>query len=52
MQISFGNGVQFGPPKIETRICSLLQDVSILVELNPLTPELNPSAQRCVTRFI
>jgi hypothetical protein len=23
----------------------------ILVTINPLTPELNPSAQRCLTRF-
>jgi hypothetical protein len=27
--------------------CSLM----ILFYINPLTPELNPSAQRCMTRF-
>ena len=31
MQISFWNGIQFEQPKIETRICSFLQDVSILI---------------------
>jgi hypothetical protein len=24
----------------------------IIVIINPLTPELNPSAQRCLTRFL
>jgi hypothetical protein len=30
----------------------LLTDVSKTLTINPLTPELNPSAQRCLTRFI
>jgi hypothetical protein len=25
---------------------------TVIVPFNPLTPELNPSAQRCVTRFL
>jgi hypothetical protein len=24
----------------------------IIVHINPLTPELNPSAQRCLTKFL
>jgi hypothetical protein len=27
------------------------QNIQLSYKLNPLTPELNPSAQRCLTRF-
>jgi hypothetical protein len=32
--------------------CNDLFPLSLAVSINPLTPELNPSAQRCLARFL
>jgi hypothetical protein len=41
------------PLNIETAVENKSQCKSKFVPLlNPLTPELNPSAQRCLTRFL
>jgi hypothetical protein len=37
---------------VECKKKKKLQSIGSKTPFNPLTPELNPSAQRCVTRFV
>jgi hypothetical protein len=48
---TFHNKRQNPTPHLNTILCDRLLEALLMVAY-PLTPELNPSAQRCLTRFL